>query len=485
LKAGISIIDTVSVGPQDKKRSYLAWWPAVVSVATLMGMVCALILHTSKSVAKEYSYSLRFYGHGVGDIDRVKIQIDPPVPADLGATDFTIEWWMKAHLEENASPSCAPGGDNWIFGNIVLDRDIWGPGDYGDYGISLAGGRIAFGINNGENAETACGSILVADGRWHHVAVTRRYGDGLMRIFVDGQLDREVDGPDGDVSYRDGRGTGYEDDPFLVIGAEKHDAGPEYPSYSGWIDEVRVSDVIRYTSGFEPPSAPFISDGNTVALYHLDEGPVGACTGTVLDSSGASGGPSNGTCNYGGTDPAGPVYAADIPFIQDTSPPSISNVAASPLAAEAIITWDTDEPATSRVTYGVSPTLNLSTTESVEYVTSHRIVLVDLSPDIDYAYAVRSVDEVGNAAVSAVFSFRTFASEDVKQVYLPLVLRTYRNTEAEGRLSQRVAVGFASAAALIGVVAIGVRRGARIRRSQNATLGTVKENARVSARESV
>lgn len=95
--------------------------------------------------------------------------------------------------------------------------------------------------------------------------------------------------------------------------------------------------MIRYTSSFGPPSAPFTSDGNTVALYHLDEGPVGACTGTLLDSSGASGGPSNGTCNYGGTDPAGPVYAADVPSIQDTSPPSISNVVASPLATEAMI----------------------------------------------------------------------------------------------------------------------------------------------------
>lgn len=228
-----SFIDTVSVQPADKEHTNFARWSRVVSFVTLMAVVCGLVLHTSKSFAQNSGCSLRFYGHGVNDIDRVKIPIDPSVPADVGATDFTIEWWMKATLEENASPSCVPGGDNWIFGNIVLDRDIWGPGDYGDYGVSLAGGRIAFGINNGENGETACGSILVADGRWHHVAVTRRYVNGLMRIFVDGQLDREVDGPDADVSYCDGRGTEYEDDPFLVIGAEKHDAGLEYPSYRG------------------------------------------------------------------------------------------------------------------------------------------------------------------------------------------------------------------------------------------------------------
>ena len=45
-----------------------------------------------------------------------------------------------------------------------------------------------------------------------------------------------------------------ESDPFLVIGAEKHDAGSLYPSYRGWIDEVRLSTVRRYTgSGFTRP----------------------------------------------------------------------------------------------------------------------------------------------------------------------------------------------------------------------------------------
>jgi hypothetical protein len=256
---------------------------------------------------------MRFYGHGVHDIDRVKIPIDPQVPADVGATDWTLEWWMKATLEENGSPDCTPGWDNWIYGNILFDRDIWGPGDYGDYGVSLAGGRIAFGANNGSSGETLCGSTLVADGNWHHVAVTRRLSDGLLSIFVDGELDAQVDGPDGDLSYRDGRDTSYEDDPFLVIGAEKHDAGPSFPSYSGWVDEVRLSTVIRYTAAFVPPAGPFSSDGDTAALYHLDEGPVGACAGVVLDASLASGGPSPGRCNYGGTAPAGPVYSSDTP----------------------------------------------------------------------------------------------------------------------------------------------------------------------------
>ena len=69
---------------------------------------------------------------------------------------------------------------------------------------------------------------------------------------MDGSLEAEGDGPDGDVSYPDDgvpgnfcNGSCANSDPFLVLGAEKHDAGSQYPSYSGWLDEVRLSSVLR------------------------------------------------------------------------------------------------------------------------------------------------------------------------------------------------------------------------------------------------
>ncbi|MGB6896688.1 MAG: LamG-like jellyroll fold domain-containing protein, partial [Dehalococcoidia bacterium] len=253
--------------------------------------------------------SLRFYGNGQDGIDRVQIRLDEPVrPADVGE-DFTLEWWMKALPGENAAGNCSPEGDTWAYGNVMFDRDVFGDGDYGDYGISLADGRIAFGVNNGLEGHTLCGLIDVADGLWHHIAVTRSI-DGNMRIFVDGQLDNQIIGPSGDVSYRDGRATSDLIDPYLVIGAEKHDLnGDLYPSFSGWIDEVRLSNVVRYAVGFEPPDEPFITDSNTVALYSFNEG----VNNTIRDISGYPRGPSNGYWSYGG-DPAGPEWSVDAPF---------------------------------------------------------------------------------------------------------------------------------------------------------------------------
>lgn len=266
-------------------------------------------------------YSLRFYGHGVNDIDRVKIKIDAPeVPADIGATDFTIEFWMKASMTGNNGYASCNQNDGWITANIILDRDIYNAGDYGDFGIAMANGKIVFGVSNANGGTTLCGSANVADSVWHHIAVTRNVTSGSLRIYVDGVLDAQATGPTGNLSYRNNR-SGYPDDPYLVIGAEKHDVGGSYPSYRGLFDELRLSKVIRYSSTFTRPTTAFATDGNTVGLYHFDAGPAGACNGPVVDSSGAAGGPSNGTCNYGGSDPSGPVYETDNPFASGSNTP--------------------------------------------------------------------------------------------------------------------------------------------------------------------
>jgi hypothetical protein len=282
------------------------------------------------------SYSLRFYGNGVTapDLDRVKIQIDDPAntnpgpPADVGATDFTLEFWMKANAAENTAGAIICGANNnWINGNIVFDRDRFNQDR--KFGLSIGGGSFAFGVTgNGTGSLTICGTTNVLDGQWHHIAAERRRSDGWMWLFVDGQLDAQADGPDGDISYPDdgvpgnfcgpgGNQPCTNSDPYLVIGAEKHDAGAQFPSYSGWVDEVRLSTSLRYSGNFVRPSLPFTPDADTAALYHFDEG-----TGDVVgDSSGAVGGPSDGVRRYGGS-PPGPDWTADSPLVGSGNPPT-------------------------------------------------------------------------------------------------------------------------------------------------------------------
>ena len=265
-------------------------------------------------------WALRFFGNGgaAPGLDRVTVPIDAPArPADVGTGDLTLELWLKAPPGENTSTdACSNAGDAWITGNIVADRDVFGAGDHGDYGLSLMDGRLAFGADVGGSGATICGATRVDDGRWHHVAVTRRRLAGAgrpageLRLFVDGVEDAPaLDGPDGDLSYRDGRPTGFAWDPYLVLGAEKHDAGPDFPSYHGLLDEVRLSTVLRYAGPFAPGRAPFAADASTAALWSFDAGAGVA----VCDRAGAAGGPSDGERRVGG-DPAGPQYLGDTPF---------------------------------------------------------------------------------------------------------------------------------------------------------------------------
>lgn len=268
-------------------------------------------------VTTGFGKALRFSGNGTGDIDRVKIRIDQPGvtgkawPMDVGTTDFTVEFRVKGTLEANkGTVQCGPS-NAWITGNRLIDRDRFNVPR--KYGVSLSGGKVAFGVTgeNGSFDYTLCGSVNVLDGAWHHVAVERRRSDGRLWIFVDGAPDGEVDGPDGDLSYPDGveppnkcDGPCVNSDPFFVIGAEKYDTDKAtYPPFTGGFDELRVSTVLRYTAAFAKPNAPFATDTSTVGLYHFDEG-----SGTdAKDTSGATGGPSPGDVRVGGS-PVGPTW---------------------------------------------------------------------------------------------------------------------------------------------------------------------------------
>ncbi len=298
----------------------------VISMISLIGLLLLTLITTGSvdygiSLAQSSGYSLRFYGYGYNDVGRVKIPIHPDRPADVGG-DFTIEFWMKANSADNPTSACSEGNDTWINGNIIIDRDLFGNVSFGDYGISLCGNQIAFGTNNGSSGLTIVGGSNVANGQWRHIAVTRRQSDGQMRIFIDGTQVRSANGPSGNISYSDSRqisnmcnpggNSPCNNEPFIVIGAEKHDYDPtNYPPYNGFFDELRISNIIRYTGNFTRPSSPFTSDANTVALYHFDEG-----TGnSIADDSGNN---NTATRHFGGTPNPGPAWVTDTPF--NTSP---------------------------------------------------------------------------------------------------------------------------------------------------------------------
>jgi len=99
----------------------------------------------------------------------------------------------------------------------------------------------------------------------------------------------------------------------------------------------------------------------------------------------------------------------------DTTPPVISSVNATSITpTTAVITWETDEKATSLVKYGTSSGSYPYSKEDTSYTTSHSITLTDLSPNTTYYFLVNSTDKAGNPAQSTEYSFNTPALPTIK-----------------------------------------------------------------------
>jgi hypothetical protein len=296
--------------------------------------VAMLMLATASEVAAQTS--LRYYGgFATNQRDRVKIQVEPPgPPVDVGATDFTVELFLRTASGNDLSlPACGVDTYSWINANIFLDRNRYGLGS--DYGLALGAGRVMFGVRGRDGSQaTICGSRDLRDGQWHHVAVQRR-SDGWMQVFVDGVREAEGNGPDGDISFPDngpiGTGCGgpcTQSDPYLVIGTEKHD---QAFGFSGWIDELRVSTTMRYAGSFTPTMVPFTPGSNTVALYHFDEG----SGDVIVDSTPGSLSPGVRFFGPGGTGVSGPTWETDSPFGGTPSPGTVQFQTAATTVGEA------------------------------------------------------------------------------------------------------------------------------------------------------
>ncbi len=91
----------------------------------------------------------------------------------------------------------------------------------------------------------------------------------------------------------------------------------------------------------------------------------------------------------------------------DTTPPVISNVAAVGSRTTATVTWNTDEPATSQVEYGLTTAYGSLTTIDTNLVTGHSVGLSGLTRRTTYHYRVRSKDAAQNEAVSGDYTFAT------------------------------------------------------------------------------
>ena len=103
----------------------------------------------------------------------------------------------------------------------------------------------------------------------------------------------------------------------------------------------------------------------------------------------------------------------DVVFVRvpDTTAPTISGVQASVTQLGATISWNTNEPATTQVQYGLTTSYGSTTTLISTLTAAHSTAISGLTAGTLYHYRVLSRDEAGNLRTSSDFTFTTSASE--------------------------------------------------------------------------
>jgi len=97
----------------------------------------------------------------------------------------------------------------------------------------------------------------------------------------------------------------------------------------------------------------------------------------------------------------------------DGAAPAITNVSSGAGSTSASVSWDTSEPATGVVDYGLSAGSLTDSATASTLETSQSVTLSGLSASTTYFYRVTATDAVGNASVDSVRSFTTVAQPEL------------------------------------------------------------------------
>ncbi|MBL8031228.1 MAG: fibronectin type III domain-containing protein [Candidatus Doudnabacteria bacterium] len=109
------------------------------------------------------------------------------------------------------------------------------------------------------------------------------------------------------------------------------------------------------------------------------------------------------------TDPTAPTDPGTPPPAPttDTTPPTIQNVTSLATSNTASLTWNTSEPATTRVEYGLTTNYGQTSPLDTALLLSHSVSLTNLQTGTTYHYRLHSADAAGNETVTQDAIFTT------------------------------------------------------------------------------
>jgi hypothetical protein len=154
---------------------------------------------------------------------------------NFGTADWTVEGWFR-------------------FDNTNTDLAIWTGGTTnGDIDIRRTNDNLLRIGRINVAWDLISGATGILANTWYHLAFVK--GSGTLRIYVNGT---QVGSASNNISYSITT--------QLRIGAQSVSS----LGMSGYIDDLRASDIARYTDNFTAPTEPFVNDRNTLLLLHMD-----------------------------------------------------------------------------------------------------------------------------------------------------------------------------------------------------------------------
>jgi|TARA_B110000879_G_scaffold103503_1_gene139720 hypothetical protein len=161
--------------------------------------------------------------------------------------DFTYEFWFRTSSLPSVFYMFASGSTRGDYIALYNKSGTW---------------TLAAPVSNGSTVYTQIRNIgsTPATNTWHHIALVK---DGSnLNMFFNGTLLTVNNGSAGSMN------AAYGWDGIRRIGAW---ASSTSYGFAGYLDEVRFSKSVRYTSSFTPSTSAFANDANTLLLVHFDE----------------------------------------------------------------------------------------------------------------------------------------------------------------------------------------------------------------------
>jgi uncharacterized protein YmfQ (DUF2313 family) len=176
----------------------------------------------------------RFGGGGAefGGTTASYLSLDSGVDFAFGLGDFTIEAWVNLVGLPSTTGATFIIYDSRDAGATVAPFVV----------IDGPTNKFQFGY---DGAIPITGTTVATTGVWYHVAAVR--AAGVTKLYVNGVQEGPI--------YTDANNYAVGAGGYPRIGA----SGPAYPPgcFNGFMDEIRVSRVARWTTNFSPPTAPY------------------------------------------------------------------------------------------------------------------------------------------------------------------------------------------------------------------------------------